>query len=214
MILEAKELSKEFYQNAQKIKVLDKLNLSMGKKESLAIVGPSGSGKSTLLALLSGLEVPSSGSVLYKNANIQSFTADQKAKWRREEISIVFQQFHLFPHLTALENTMLPLELLDKKNASKEAKEMLERVGLSHRLHHFPTTLSGGESQRVAIARSLVHRPQLVFADEPSGNLDINTGNKVMELFFQLIEETEASVVLVTHNIELAQRCQKQLSLK
>lgn len=213
MILQANNLCKTFVQNTQVLEVLKDISLQVEKKDSLAIVGPSGSGKSTLLSILAALDRPTSGEVLFKGQDLYSLNEKDLALWRRQEMSMVFQQFHLFPHLTALENVMVPLEFLKAADTEAKAQRMLERVGLQHRLHHLPSTLSGGEAQRVAIARALVHRPQLILADEPSGNLDVQTGERVMQLFFDLIAESEATVILVTHNIELASRCQQKLVL-
>lgn len=213
MILEAKNLSKTFVQGSQNLQVLKKISLQVEKQDTLAIVGPSGSGKSTLLSILAGLEKPTEGKVVYKGRELYELDEKELSVWRRKEMSMVFQQFHLFPHLTALENVLIPLQFLHSAGAEETAVQILKRVGLEHRLHHLPSTLSGGEAQRVAIARALVHKPQLILADEPSGNLDVQTGEKVMQLFFDLVTESQATVILVTHNLELAEKCRKKLIL-
>lgn len=213
MILEAKSISKSFTQGEREIRVIKNLSLSIQRQKSLAIVGPSGSGKSTLLSLLAGLEKPNHGEIIYSNKKLAHFSDQEMTLWRRSEVSMVFQQFHLFPHLTALENTMLPLELVADPEAKDKAEHVLERVGLKDRIHHLPRKISGGEAQRVAIARAIIHKPKLIFADEPSGNLDVNTGDKVMKLFFELVKENQTALVLVTHNLDLAKECDDLLDL-
>ena len=209
MILEAKNLSKSYQQGDRSVQVFENLELGIQKSESLAILGPSGSGKSTLLSLLAGLDKPDSGKILFQGRDFLSLTSDELSDLRRTNISMVYQQFHLFKHLTAVENVALPLELQGKEQALEKAEKLLEEVGLSHRLTHFPSELSGGECQRVAIARSLIHQPDLILADEPSGNLDVKTGDQVMKLMFELVKTHGTALILVTHNPELAKQCDR-----
>jgi putative ABC transport system ATP-binding protein len=175
--------------------------------ESVAIVGASGAGKSTLLALLAGLDVPSSGKVLLAGEDLTALDEDGRARLRAERVGFVFQSFHLVPALTALENVMLPLELAGRRDARGGALEALERVGLKERTGHYPRQLSGGEQQRVAIARAFVTRPAVLFADEPTGNLDTQTGAKIADLLFDLNANSHTTIVLVTHDRTLAARC-------
>jgi putative ABC transport system ATP-binding protein len=213
MILKIKNLTKVFQQGAVTVEALKPLSFEVAEAETLAILGPSGSGKSTLLSLLGGLEKPSEGSVELAGKNLNTLNENQLADFRGKNIGIVFQQFHLLPHLTALENVALPLEIRKNKNAFSVAAEALDRVGLGHRKNHQPHELSGGECQRVAIARALVVRPALLLADEPSGNLDSHTGRQVMELLFDLVAQEKTTLILVTHNESLAARCGRQLLL-
>jgi len=192
------------------ITVLKQLNLSVESKERVAIVGPSGSGKSTLL----GLETPTSGTINVACQPMGSMNSDQRADLRRQHIGIVFQSFHLIPSLTALENVALPLEIDGQKNSRKQAMAMLDKVDLATRYNHYPSQLSGGEQQRVAMARALVHEPGLIVADEPTGNLDEQTGDLVMKLLFDLNRESGTTLLLVTHDIQLAKRCDKTLRLQ
>jgi putative ABC transport system ATP-binding protein len=209
MILTAKNLSKKYQQGDRKVQVFSDLNLELSEGQSLAIVGPSGSGKSTLLSLLAGLDQPDQGEIQFKGRDLTKLTADELSELRKKNISMVYQQFHLFKHLTALENVALPLELLGEEGARDKAKELLEQVGLKDRVTHFPHELSGGECQRVAIARALIHKPDLILADEPSGNLDVKTGEQVMNLMFDLVKKQGTSIVLVTHNPQLAELCDR-----
>jgi putative ABC transport system ATP-binding protein len=195
------------------ITVLRDLDFSVGPRERVAIVGPSGSGKSTLLLLMTGLEQAQSGSVRINGNALESMDRDQRADLRRKEIGIVFQSFHLIPSLTACENVALPLDIAGVGDSSVRAGEMLNRVGLSERQTHYPAQLSGGEQQRVAIARALVHRPGIIFADEPTGNLDEATGQSIMELLFDLKNESGATLLLVTHDPAVAMRCDRTLRL-
>ena len=195
------------------VAVLERLNLSVQATERVAIVGPSGSGKTTLLLILTGLESPSEGTVKIAQQKLTDLTADQRADLRREHVGIVFQSFHLIPTLTALENVALPLEIGNQKNSRTQATTMLDRVGLSARGKHYPAQLSGGEQQRVAIARALVHQPQLIVADEPTGNLDQNTGSHIMRLLFDLNRDNGTTLLLVTHDHKLAARCDRTLQL-
>ena len=194
------------------LSILDGIEFSVPTAEALAITGSSGSGKSTLLGLLAGLDVPSAGTVHLAGTDLFALDEDGRARLRAEKVGFVFQSFQLLPHLTALENVMLPLELAGRP-AREAAAAMLERVGLSARLHHYPRTLSGGEQQRVSLARAFVVNPALLFADEPTGSLDAATGEKVIDLMFTMHRESGATLVLVTHDPALAARCPRQLVL-
>jgi len=194
------------------LSILDDINFSVPVGAALAITGSSGSGKSTLLGLLAGLDVPSTGTVVLSGNDLSALDEDGRARLRAEHVGFVFQSFQLLPHLTALENVMLPLELAGKP-ARAAAEAMLARVGLQDRLHHYPRTLSGGEQQRVSLARAFVVEPALLFADEPTGSLDAATGEKVIELMFNLHRESGTTLVLVTHDPALAARCNRQLVL-
>lgn len=198
----------------QKVEVLKGVNLTIEEGETVSLLGKSGSGKSTLLSLMSGLERPDSGEVILKDKNLFSMSEKDLTNFRAENLGIVFQQFHLVSTLTALENVMLPLDLLKRENSQKIAEALLEKVGLSHRGHHLPSELSGGESQRVAIARALAIRPKILFADEPSGNLDEETGAKVMGLLFDMVKESKTTLVLVTHDTDLASQCSRVIHLE
>jgi putative ABC transport system ATP-binding protein len=193
--------------------VLSGVNMTIADGETVAIVGPSGSGKTTLLILLAGLEKPSGGTIEFGGEDIVALDGDSLADIRRDQLGIVFQSFHLVPSLTALGNVSLPLEIGGRENARDSARDLLRRVGLEDRAHHYPSQLSGGEQQRVAIARSLVHSPGLLLADEPTGNLDIHTGAQIIELLFELSAETGSTMVLVTHDNEVARRCKRVFHL-
>lgn len=197
--------------------ILSDINVNVRDGESLAIVGASGSGKSTLLGLLAGLDLPTSGEIEFYGKKIHTLDEEQRAQIRRSEVGFIFQQFLLVPSLTALENVMLPAELSDnsnlRDNASSLAKQWLEKVGLGHRLDHFPNQLSGGEQQRVAIARAFITEPKLLFADEPSANLDTQNGHLVEDLLFELNAKSNTTLILVTHDPELAKRCQRTIQL-
>jgi len=195
------------------IKLLDQLNLSLEAGEHLALVGFSGSGKSTLLGLLAGLDLPSHGAVHLNGACLGDLDEDGRARLRGETVGFVFQSFQLLPGLTALENVMLPLELRGDVAAGPSARSILERVGLVERLEHYPRQLSGGEQQRVALARAFVTRPGLLFADEPTGNLDRRSGTQIVELLFSLNRESGTTLVLVTHNSALAEHCERCFEL-
>ncbi len=214
MSLILKDVRKSFYQAGQEIQVLKGVNAQINEGEVVAIVGQSGSGKSTLLSLLSGLDSPTSGSIEIRGQKLSLLTQDQTTLFRAKNIGIVFQQFHLMSHLTALENVMLPLEILGQENPAAKAKSVLEMMELGHRLNHFPSQMSGGECQRVAMARALVVEPAILLADEPSGNLDVETGARVMTEFFKIIKKARVTTVLVTHSEALALRCDRQLVLK
>jgi putative ABC transport system ATP-binding protein len=193
--------------------ILHDIDLVIQSGESVAILGPSGSGKSTLLGLLAGLDVPSRGTVELDGVDLFAFDEDGRARLRAEKIGFVFQSFQLLPALTALENVMLPLEIAGRADARAVADEVLHRVGLQHRLLHHPGQLSGGEQQRVAIARAFASQPRLLFADEPTGNLDIHTGQRIIDLLFELNQERGTTLMLVTHDNGLAQRCDRTLQL-
>jgi len=198
---------------ADRVTVLEDVTLDVARGERVAVVGPSGSGKTTLLLLLAGLERPTAGSVTLAGHALESMGADALADLRRDHLGIVFQSFHLVASLTALDNVSLPLDIAGHRGARAQALEMLARVGLDARAAHHPGQLSGGEQQRVAIARALVHRPSLLLADEPTGNLDDRTGEQVAELLFGLCDEAGASLLLVTHDRELAARCERVIRL-
>ncbi len=212
-LLSARHLSKQVSSPDGVLTILDDVSLAIRPGESAAIVGPSGSGKSTLLGLLAGLDVPSSGEVWLDGEPFSSLDEDARAMRRAREIGFVFQSFHLLPGLTALENVMLPLELGDSPGAEQSARDVLEAVGLGARAKYYPQKLSGGEQQRVAIARAYATRPHLLFADEPTGNLDAATGRVIVDLLFKLNAERRTTLVLVTHDTELAGRCDRILRL-
>jgi len=213
-IVQAVELSKQVLSGDQLLTILHQASFKVEAGESLAILGASGSGKSTLLGLLAGLDVPSSGSVLLNGTDLFVLDEDGRARLRGELAGFVFQSFQLLPALNALENVMLPLELSGTKNARERAAEALHQVGLSARAHHLPKHLSGGEQQRVALARAFVTRPKILFADEPTGNLDADTGAQVIELMLELNAVQGTTLILVTHDEVLAQRCGRQLKLE
>ena len=194
--------------------ILHDISFTLDARESAAIVGASGSGKSTLLGLLAGLDVPTSGKVIMAGSDLFALSEDQRAAVRAERVGFVFQSFQLLAHRTALENVMLPLELAGARDARARATEMLGRVGLGERLQHYPRVLSGGEQQRVALARAFVVRPQVLLADEPTGSLDFATGEKVMQLMFELNREAGTTLVLVTHDPAIAARCDRQLHIE
>lgn len=195
------------------VKVLNDASMQVNRGESVAIVGPSGSGKTSLLLVLTGLETPDNGTVVFDDTPLHTLSSDARADIRRDSIGIVFQGFHLIPSLTARENVALPLDIAGTSGARERAAEQLEHVGLGHRLDHYPNAMSGGERQRVAIARALIHKPSLIVADEPTGNLDNQTGDAVADLLFALNRENDATLLLVTHDATLAARCQRQVRL-
>ncbi|MDX1569054.1 MAG: ABC transporter ATP-binding protein [Xanthomonadales bacterium] len=194
--------------------ILHPLSLSIGDGESVAIIGPSGSGKTTLLGILAGLDLPTSGSVRLAGQALNGLTEDERAELRRGRVGFVFQSFHLLGALTALENVMLPLELAGDDDPAARGLDILERVGLQDRHDHYPNQLSGGEQQRVAIARAFASRPRILFADEPTGNLDLETGRKISELLFVLNADAGTTLVLVTHDSRLANRCGRVIGLE
>ncbi|WP_271407822.1 ABC transporter ATP-binding protein [Pseudomonas sp. Q1-7] len=213
-ILDARNLSKVVPSAEGDLTILHDLSLSLGKGDSLAIVGSSGSGKSTLLGLLAGLDLPSAGEVQLAGRALSGLDEDQRARVRAEHVGFVFQSFQLLDNLNALENVMLPLELEGRRDARSRARELLERVGLGQRLSHYPRQLSGGEQQRVAIARAFADEPDVLFADEPTGNLDSHTGERISDLLFQLNQERGTTLVLVTHDERLAHRCRRLIRLE
>jgi putative ABC transport system ATP-binding protein len=212
-ILSCENLSKQLRAVDQTLTILSEVNLQIAKGEAVAIVGASGSGKSTLLSLLAGLDVASSGSVTLCGAKLDPLNEDARAAIRAKYVGFVFQSFQLLPTLSALENVMLPLELRGERNAEAPARQMLTELGLGNRLSHYPRQLSGGEQQRVAIARAFVTQPKILFADEPTGNLDSVTGASTIERLFALNAEHGTSLVLVTHDATLAARCHRQVVL-
>lgn len=214
MSLVLNNVSKSFHLGETTIQVLKGLNVSIEPGQVVSIVGQSGSGKSTLLSLLAGLERADSGDILVDKYNLSPLDERQMTTFRAQNIAIVFQQYHLIAHLTALENVMLALEILKMENPKEKAEEALKELGLGHRLNHFPSQLSGGECQRVAIARALVVKPKILLADEPSGNLDIQTGEKVMDVFFEIIRKHQITTILVTHSEALAKKCERVLRLE
>ena len=217
MILRVSDLKKNYHQGKNEIQVLKGISFDLKAGETLAILGKSGSGKSTLLSMLSGLDRFDSGRIELDNSNLNDLNEEELTNLRAQKIGIIFQQYHLLSHLKALENVSLSLEIQGKqgnKEVKEEATKALENVGLSDRLNHFPDEMSGGEQQRVAVARSMVTSPKLLLADEPSGSLDAETGNKVMNLIFNLVLEAHMSMILVTHNLELANRCHRILHLE
>jgi len=212
-VLEAAGLGKQVSSPEGTLAILSDVSLAISRGETVAVMGASGAGKSTLLALLAGLDEPTSGSVHLAGSDLTTLDEDGRAALRARHVGFVFQSFHLVPSLTALENVMLPLELARRRDARAAALEVLGRVGLAGRVGHYPRQLSGGEQQRVAIARAFVTRPDVLFADEPTGNLDAATGERIMELLFGLNAETGATLVLVTHDQALAARCGRVIRL-
>lgn len=214
-VLEVSHLAKTVDTVDGPLTILHDINFSVAEGESLAIVGASGSGKSTLLGLLAGLDTPSKGQILLMDRDISAASEDQRAQIRSQHVGFVFQSFQLIDHLTALENVQLPLELagMPRAEAAAKAQVWLEKVGLSERLKHRPKTLSGGEQQRVALARAFVTEPDILFADEPTGSLDEQNGQKIIQLLFQLNQELGSTLILVTHDMALASRCERQMVL-
>jgi putative ABC transport system ATP-binding protein len=212
-MLVARALTKEYLSGGRPLAVLRDVSFDVPDGAFLAIVGPSGSGKTTLLGLLAGLDVPSRGTVVLDGVDMGTLDEDARARLRGEKVGFVFQSFQLIPTLTALENVLVPLELRGERGARERAAELLDRVGLGGRGHHFPTQLSGGEQQRVAIARAFVNRPRILFADEPTGNLDATTGAKIVELLEALNRSAGTTVVLVTHDLGLAGRADRLIRL-
>ena len=213
-ILQVNNLSKTYISGARELTVLSEINFSVRQGESLAIVGPSGSGKTTLLGLCAGLDNSTTGEVVLTGATLNELDEDEKAAVRNENVGFIFQNFQLIPTLTALENVMIPLELQGRTNAKQRALELLERVGLQGRLDHYPSQLSGGEQQRVSLARAFCNAPKILYADEPTGNLDDDTGSKVEDLLFELNREQGTTLVIVTHDSELAAKTNRIIRLK
>jgi|TARA_B110000438_G_scaffold299392_1_gene349463 putative ABC transport system ATP-binding protein len=212
-MIEVRNVSKQVVTTEGTLRILDQIDLSVADGETIAIVGPSGSGKSTLLGILAGLDLPSEGTVSLNGKNITAMDEEGRAAVRAKDVGFVFQSFHLLPGLTALENVALPLELNGDVKALETARYYLERVGLNHRTTHYPRQLSGGEQQRVAVARAFACRPTILFADEPTGNLDTGTGQIINDLLFDLNREEGTTLVLVTHEMNLAARCNRTLQL-
>jgi putative ABC transport system ATP-binding protein len=213
-VLKAENVSKTFHNAHHAITVLDEINFEIEEGETFSIVGPSGSGKTTLLGLCAGLDRASQGEISLNNVALSQLNEDQLAQLRNQYVGFVFQNFQLIPTLTALENVMVPLELRGNKNALKSSQSLLERVGLAKRFDHYPTQLSGGEQQRVAIARAFSNSPKILFADEPTGNLDEETGSSVEDLLFEINREQGTTLVIVTHDLELAEKTGKIHRLK
>jgi len=212
-VVEVSELSKRVDNGGDPLTILHENSFSVAAGETVAIVGASGSGKSTLLGLLAGLDLPSAGSITLAGKNLAGLDEDARAVLRGRLLGFVFQSFLLLPSLNAIENVMLPLELAGVREASREAGRWLERVGLGHRLRHYPKHLSGGEQQRVALARAFAPNPKLVLADEPTGNLDAATGHQIIELMFAINVESATTLILVTHDEEIAARCGRRLRM-
>lgn len=213
VVLRASALGKQVSSPEGPLTILDDINLEIHAGESVALVGPSGAGKTTLLALLAGLDRPSTGKVWLSGEDLTAMDEDGRARLRGKRVGFVFQSFHLLPALTALENVMLPLELAGNDSAVAKAREALASVGLERRMSHYPKQLSGGEKQRVAIARAFVTRPEVLFADEPTGNLDTASGERVARLLFELNQQAGTTLVLVTHERSLADRCDRVLEI-
>ena len=213
-ILEVKNLTKTYSSSNKTLTVLDHINFTLLAGDICSIVGPSGSGKTTLLGLCAGLDRASEGSVTLNGVSLDGLNEDERAKVRNEHVGFIFQSFNLMPTLTALENVMVPLELRGEKNIAPKAIELLDKVGLADRKNHYPTQLSGGEQQRVSIARAFSNRPKILFADEPTGNLDEETGSHIERLIFELNHEAGTTLVLVTHDLGLAERTQRIIRIK
>ncbi|MFS4494640.1 ABC transporter ATP-binding protein [Maribacter sp. 2308TA10-17] len=213
-ILNVRNLGKSYTSGSKQLTVLDDISFDVEAGSTFSIVGPSGSGKTTLLGLCAGLDKADSGAVELCGTTLSTLTEDERALLRNKNIGFIFQDFQLLPTLTALENVSVPLELQGNKNAAKIAQELLEKVGLGERTDHYPSQLSGGEQQRVALARAFSNKPSLLFADEPTGNLDEETGEKVIQLLFELNKEAGTTLVIVTHDLDLAKRTQRILRLR
>jgi putative ABC transport system ATP-binding protein len=212
-MLIARDVTKEYQSGEQNLAVLRNVSFTIPQGAFVAIVGPSGSGKTTLLGLLAGLDTPTRGTVLLDDADLGKLSENQRARLRGEKVGFVFQSFQLIPTLTALENVQVPLELRGTSGATERARELIDRVGLTGRGHHFPTQLSGGEQQRVAIARAFANSPKILFADEPTGNLDNATGHKIFELLQSLNSDGGSTIVLVTHDFSLASQAKRMIRL-
>lgn len=213
-ILNVSHLGKTYTSGSKKLTVLEDISFEIEAGQTFSIVGPSGSGKTTLLGLCAGLDEPNEGNVELCGTSLTGLNEDQRALLRNEKVGFIFQNFQLLPTLTALENVIVPLELQGDKNAKAVGTDLLEKVGLKDRFHHYPSQLSGGEQQRVALARAFSSRPSILFADEPTGNLDEETGEKVVELLFDLNKEAGTTLVIVTHDLELAHKTQRVLKLR
>lgn len=213
-VLQCEHLTKTYQSGERPLTVLDDVSFQAEQGTSLAIIGPSGSGKTTLLGLCAGLDVPTSGMISLMGFKLNAMDEDDRAYVRNQFVGFVFQNFQLLPTLTALENVIVPLELRGEKNSSIKAKDLLSRVGLGDRFHHFPTQLSGGEQQRVALARAFITSPRILFADEPTGNLDEENARQITDLIFTMNKEEKTTLILVTHNLELAEKTQRVLQMK
>lgn len=213
-ILKIDGLRKTYTSGSKELTVLQNVSFEVEKGQTFSIVGPSGSGKTTLLGLCAGLDVPDSGRVELCGQDLSALNEDERAQLRNREVGFIFQNFQLLPTLTALENVSVPLELQGAKNAADHAAELLEKVGLAARMDHYPSQLSGGEQQRVALARAFSNTPSILFADEPTGNLDEETGEKVIQLLFELNKEAGTTLVIISHDLDLARRTQQILRLK
>lgn len=213
-ILNIRNLNKTYQGGGHTLQVLSDINFSVAAGSTLSIVGPSGSGKTTLLGLCAGLDRASSGSVELNNIRLNELSEDERAQVRNRYVGFIFQNFQLLPTLTALENVMVPLELRGEKNIRPRAMELLDKVGLADRVHHYPLQLSGGEQQRVSLARAFSNQPRILFADEPTGNLDAETSDKVIKLLFDLNQEAGTTLVIVTHNLELAAQTKRIIKIK
>jgi putative ABC transport system ATP-binding protein len=213
-MLVATDLTKEYQSGASRLAVLKHVSFSIPQGAFVAIVGPSGSGKTTLLGLLAGLDTPSAGTVSLDGVDLTRLTEDERARLRGEKVGFIFQSFQLIPTLTAIENVQVPLELRGERGAVQRARELMDRVGLADRTDHFPAQLSGGEQQRVAIARAFSNAPRILFADEPTGNLDGETGERIVVLLEELNRESGSTIVLVTHEMYLAERAGRIIRLK
>lgn len=213
VLLEAKQLGKQFKTGSGTLDLFVDLNLTIHAGETIAIIGKSGAGKSTLLSLLAGLDTATSGTVEFEGKPLESLSDAERAKLRADKIAFIFQSFHLLPELTAQDNVALPLEIRQQPNAESIATQWLDNVGLGDRTDHYPSQLSGGEQQRVAIARAFAGNPALLFADEPTGNLDEATGQQIVEQLFSLNEQQGTTLILITHDLELAKRCQRRIQL-
>ncbi len=213
-ILESQNLTKIYRSAGNELTVLDNVSFSVAQGESMAIIGPSGSGKTTLLGLCAGLDTATSGTLTLMGFKLNAMDEDDRAYLRNQYVGFVFQNFQLLSTLTALENVMVPLELRGERDVAPKAKELLERVGLGNRSHHYPSQLSGGEQQRVAMARAFITNPKILFADEPTGNLDEENAEHITELLFGMNKEKGTTLVLVTHNLELAQRTKRILRMR
>ncbi len=213
-ILTVENLTKTYQSGQRNLTVLNDVTFQIQEGSTVAIVGPSGSGKTTLIGLCAGLDRPTSGRVTLNGIGLEDLSEDERAATRNLYVGFIFQNFQLIPTLTAVENVTVPLELRGENNAHSYAGELLDRVELENRLHHYPVQLSGGEQQRVAIARAFINRPRILFADEPTGNLDVETSEKVVDQLFLLNQDSQTTLVLVTHNLELAKRAQRILYLR
>ena len=213
-ILEARDLTRTYTSGGRSLTVLDSVSFQLARRATCAIVGPSGSGKTTLLGLCAGLDSPTSGSVCINGVSLNELNENQRALLRNQHTGFVFQNFQLLPNLTALENVMIPAELRGERGVGERAKQLLSRVGLGDRMEHYPSQLSGGEQQRVGLARAFINRPHILFADEPTGNLDAETSARVVDLIFELNAELDTALVLVTHDLELAARTNRILRLR